>query len=476
MSGSQLIVGPFNRVEGDLEIRLELEDNKVRSAYANSPLFRGFERMLLGKGPMDALTITPRICGICSISQSAAAARALADAAGLTPAPEGERVAALLHAVENMADHITHFNLFFMPDFARRDYAGNPWHNTAVARFTAMKGSALHAVTEARAGLLHIVGLLGGKWPHTLAIQPGGVTRAPTLRDKIRIGASLRAFRTHLENELFGARVEAFAELESVDQLDAWASGDAGLFFEVSRALGLENIGRGGARYLSYGAYPGPDGVRFARGTWSEGVLDALDTDLIEEDLSHAWMLGEDAHPTSGQTLPDEDMSDAGYSWCKAPRLGNASYETGALARQVIDGHPLALALAGEDSVRARIVGRLLEIARTQIALEEMLDAINPKAGFMTPLDVPREGQGAGLVEAARGSLGHWIRIEDGRIASYQIIAPTTWNFSPRDRRGVPGPVEAALEGAPVGEGEDTPLSVQHIVRSYDPCMVCTVH
>ncbi|MBL4558192.1 MAG: nickel-dependent hydrogenase large subunit [Rhodobacteraceae bacterium] len=80
------------------------------------------------------------------------------------------------------------------------------------------------------------------------------------------------------------------------------------------------------------------------------------------------------------------------------------------------------------------------------------------------------------LVEAARGALGHWLRVEGGRIAAYQIVAPTTWNFSPRDAAGQPGPLEAALEGAPVGAGETTPIAVQHIVRSFDPCMVCTVH
>jgi len=68
------------------------------------------------------------------------------------------------------------------------------------------------------------------------------------------------------------------------------------------------------------------------------------------------------------------------------------------------------------------------------------------------------------------------VRIEKGRIASYQIIAPTTWNFSPRDAGGMPGPLEQALIGAPIREGETTPASVQHIVRSFDPCMVCTVH
>lgn len=476
MSTTQLLVGPFNRVEGDLEIRLEVAEGQVTAAYANSPLFRGFERMLLGKGPMDALTITPRICGICSISQSAAAARALAEAAGVTPAPEGERIAALLHGVENLGDHITHFNLFFMPDFARAGYEDRPWHAQAVARFTAEKGSALHAATEARARLFHIVGLLGGKWPHTLAIQPGGVTRAPTRRDKIRMGASLRAFRGYLEREIFGAPVEAFAALGTPEALAAWETGDAGLFLRIAEDLGLGDIGRGPGRFLSFGAYPQASGPVFARGIWQDRTLAPLDTGAIAEDLSHAWMLGEDAHPETGQTLPDEEMRAEAYSWCKAPRLAGRSFETGALARQVVDGHPLARALAEGAGVTARIAGRLLEIARTQIALEEMLAGLDTDAPFMTPFEMPHEGSGAGLVEAARGALGHWVRIESGRIASYQIIAPTTWNFSPRDRAGTPGPVEAALIGAEVRPGEDTPLSVQHIVRSFDPCMVCTVH
>lgn len=476
MSETSLLVGPFNRVEGDLEIRLEIADERVRAAYANSPLFRGFERILLGKAPTEALTITPRICGICSISQSAAAARALANAAGVTPSAQGEKVANLLHGVENLADHVTHFNLFFMPDFARPDYAGRPWHDRAIARFTALQGSGLRAATEARAKLFHIVGLLGGKWPHTLAIQPGGVTRAPTQRDKIRIATDLRAFRRHLETELFGAPLEGFVALTSLDQLDAWQTGDAGLFLTIARDLGLDQIGRGQGRYLSYGAYPSAEGPLFGRGVWSAGALQELDPAAIREDLSHAWMIGEAAHPSQGQTAPDETMRDAAYSWCKAPRLGGQVFETGALARQIIDGHPLAVALAAEGGVRARIAGRLLEIARTQILLEVLVDQIDPTQSFMDIVEIPDTGEGCGLVEAARGALGHWIRIENAEITSYQIIAPTTWNFSPRDDGGAPGAVEAALVGAAVAPGEETPLSVQHIVRSFDPCMVCTVH
>ncbi|GFE63749.1 nickel-dependent hydrogenase large subunit [Litoreibacter roseus] len=477
MNARKLIVGPFNRVEGDLEIKLDVEDGRVAAAYANAPLFRGFEQMMVGKAPEDALTITPRICGICSISQSAAASAALGAAAGVAPAPEGMRVAAILHAIENVCDHLTHFNLFFCADFARPAYAGRAWHARAVDRFTAMEGSGARACVEARAQILHIVGLLGGKWPHTLAIQPGGVTRAPTARDCVRMASTLASFRRYLETVVFGAPVESFAEIATADALVGWDKGDAGLFMDIAADLALGQMGAGPGRYMSFGAYPLPDGRAFASGLWEAGHLQPVDTRDIREDLSHAWMHGATAHPSDGRTDPDEDMSDPAYSWCKAPRLGGRTVETGAFARQVVDGHPAAVELAGRGSnALNRVAGRLLEVARTQLLLEQWVADIAPEARFMDSVTLPQTGDGEGLVEAARGALGHWIRIEDGRIAGYQIIAPTTWNFSPRDAAGTPGPVEAALEGAVVGDDEDTPLTVQHIVRSFDPCMVCTVH
>lgn len=477
MTARSLLVGPFNRVEGDLEIRLEVADGHVTQAHANSPMFRGFEPMMLGKDPMDALTITPRICGICSISQSTAAAAALGQAAGVAPAPQGALAAALMHGIENLCDHLTHFNLFFCADFARPAYQGRAWHDRAVSRFTSMQGSAVRSCIAARAEILHIVGLLGGKWPHTLAIQPGGVTRAPTARDKIRIQATLSAFRRYLEGTVFGGAVEEFAELATARELVEWDRGDAGLFMEIAADLNLGEMGIGPARYLSFGAYPLPEGRSMAPGVWSDGQSKSLDTALIKEDLSHAWMLGDSCHPSQGITVPDEDMRQDAYSWCKAPRLAGQTVETGALARQVIDGHAAVHDLAANrSSVLARVAGRLIEIARTQILLESWARAISPEARFMDNFSVPQTGTGDGLVEAARGALGHWIDIKDGKIASYQIIAPTTWNFSPRDAAGVPGPVEAALVGAPAGDDEDTPLAVQHIVRSFDPCMVCTVH
>lgn len=483
MSGEsrRIIAGPFNRVEGDLEIRLDIEGGKVTRAEANSPLFRGFERILEGKDPRDAMTIVPRICGICSVSQSVAAARTLAAASGVRPPPNGELAQAVIHAAENIADHLTHFHVFFMADFARPVYEGRTWHEAAVRHFKAERGEAVKAAIQARAELLHIMGLLAGKWPHTLSVQPGGTTRAPDARDRIRLLAIVRRFRQWLEQNLFGDSLDNVAALRSLGDLDVWyRAGDGGflrLFLTIADDLGLAEMGKGPRRFMSYGAYPRDGAYLLASGIVEEGRRRPLDTAAITEDLSHSWMLGDTAHPSRGRTVPDEEMA-AGYSWCKAPRLSGQTMEVGALARLVVDERPLAQALLteGRGNVRARVVARLVEIAISTLALEDWIRAMVPGEPFIARFELPHAVEAEGLTEAARGSLGHWLRIEKGRIASYQIIAPTTWNFSPRDSRGEPGPVEEALVGAPVLPGETAPVSVQHVVRSFDPCMVCTVH
>ena len=121
-------------------------------------------------------------------------------------------------------------------------------------------------------------------------------------------------------------------------------------------------------------------------------------------------------------------------------------------------------------------MARLLELALVIPAMQSWIKAIDPAAPFRHHGKLPENGSGTGLVEAARGSLGHWIEIKKGKIHQYQIVAPTSWNFSPRDGDGVPGVLEQALKGAPVRDGETEPVAVQHIVRSFDPCMACTVH
>jgi Ni,Fe-hydrogenase I large subunit len=481
---SRVVIGPFNRVEGDLEVTLDVDDGRVKAAYVNSPLYRGFEQILLGKAPMDALVLVPRVCGICSVAQSSAAALALADAMGLAPPANGRRAANLVLAAENLADHLTHFYLFFMPDFARAEYADRPWYGEAITRFKTVTGNGPRQMLPARAAFLGLMGVLAGKWPHTLALQPGGTTRPALAADVVHLYVQLREFRAFLEGTLFGDRLEAVVALGSLAALMAWsedakpAASDFGRFLRIAGNLELWRLGRATDVFMSYGAYPLVEaGERlFVAGVW-DGALSPLDDGDIAEDISHAWLAGEGGprHPRQGITLPQADKENA-YTWCKAPRLGSRVVEVGALARQVVAGHPLARDLVAHHggNVFARVVMRLVEIARLVPIMEAWAQSLEPGAPFCHHGAMPDEAEGVGLVEAARGSLGHWLRVKAGRIENYQIIAPTTWNFSPRDGAGTPGALEQALVG--LAMDESPPAAVQHIVRSFDPCMVCTVH
>ncbi len=478
------IMGPFNRVEGDLEVQLEIEGDRVSSANVVSPLYRGFEQMLHGKDPRDALVYAPRICGICSVAQSVAAATALATAQGIEIPRNGQLSVNLILATENVADHLTHFYLFFMPDFARDAYQNESWYAHASSRYRAVHGAAIKQMLPARAAFMHIMGLLAGKWPHSLSIQPGGTTRALEAQEVIRVSNILYGLRQFLETTLFGDTLENMVTIANQKQLQQWAaqdspqSSDLRFFLHLCDTLNLKQLGQAYNRFMSYGAYPLAGQTLFAQGSWFNG-RQTLDINAITEDVSHSWLMQQSVprHPYDGVTIPDLDVEDA-YTWCKAPRLAGEPVEVGALARQLISGQPLIGDLVADSggNVQNRVIARLLEMARVVIEMEEWARAIIVKQAFCATQAIPDEAEGLGLIEAARGSLGHWLRIKKGRILNYQIIAPTTWNFSPRDKDNVPGALEQALVGAPLRAGESEPVAVQHIVRSFDPCMVCTVH
>jgi len=85
------------------------------------------------------------------------------------------------------------------------------------------------------------------------------------------------------------------------------------------------------------------------------------------------------------------------------------------------------------------------------------------------------DGEGEGLIQAARGCLGHWVKFKNNQIEKYQIITPTAWNASPRDSDDKLGHWEKTLVGTEIRDIEN-PVEVGHIIRSHDACLVCTVH
>ncbi|MCG7945902.1 MAG: nickel-dependent hydrogenase large subunit, partial [Candidatus Thiodiazotropha taylori] len=92
------------------------------------------------------------------------------------------------------------------------------------------------------------------------------------------------------------------------------------------------------------------------------------------------------------------------------------------------------------------------------------------------PSTWPSECRGVGFMEAPRGALGHWIVIEDGKIANYQAVVPSTWNAGPRDPAGQPGAYEAALQDNHQLADAKQPVEILRTIHSFDPCIACAVH
>ena len=100
-----------------------------------------------------------------------------------------------------------------------------------------------------------------------------------------------------------------------------------------------------------------------------------------------------------------------------------------------------------------------------------------------TPFEIPKTGErlGVGFWGAGRGYLTHHLVLDRGAVSNYQIVTPSTWNASPTDRWGQPGPYEEAVMNTPLLEESTDPkdfrgIDVLRAIRSFDPCMPCTTH
>jgi len=477
-------INPFNRVEGDLEITVEVKDGIVQNAMSKGVMFRGFEMMLKGRDPMDSIVFTPRICGICGASHGLASATALRNAWKCHMPDNAFIVGNIVLAIENLMGHIIQFYVLFAPDLTNKNYASYSDYQEIVERFYPFKGTSYLKAIQARPSMLELMGVFAGKWPNTLVFQPGGVTNSITMSRQTKAIGLLREIQDYIEKSLIGCDIDCWLGNKSSDDLEQWLGeknhhkSDMGTYIRYAREIGLDKIGRGTGKFISYGAFEQPDnGTSFASGYYHNGVH-PFDQEKIYEYIKYSFLKGYNGglHPSEGITEPDPDKEGA-YSWSKSPRYDNNVVETGPLARMVLDRDSLICDIFEKSgpSVFLRVLARLHEAVRLVKQLGIWLRGINPRGQFYKKPKVPAEAEGVGVIEAARGALGHWISITDNRIKRYQIITPTAWNLSPRDSFDQHGPCEQALNGIHI-EDEDNPVEVGHVVRSFDPCLVCTVH
>jgi Ni,Fe-hydrogenase I large subunit len=493
--GKQIFTLPINRVEGDLELRIRIDDGHIADAWSAGIMYRGFENIMRGRAPLDALVITPRVCGICTTAHLTAAAQALDEIFDARVPDNGKRVRNICLGAEILQNDARHSLMLYMCDFANPQFQNQPLFDQACRRYQPLRGRSVQGCIAATQQILEIVAILGGQWPHSSFMVPGGVVSVPSRADLSQCRYLLDQYRNWYEKQILGCAIERWLAVQSHAAMDRWldenpshADSDLGFFIRFARAIGLDRVGAGHGHMLSVGLFDDPGAAAdndsqklLPAGFFKAGAIEPFQQEAVSEDISHAWYADDEVsrHPFDETTTPYATGNEGPkYSWCKAPRYHGLPAETGPLAELAVAGNPLIRDILHQHgpSAWARQLARIIRPAIILPKIDTWLqELMRSRDDLFQPYQTCSEGRGIGLVEAPRGALGHWVQIENNRICQYQIITPTAWNASPRDALDVRGPWEQALLGVDIADSQN-PIEAGLVIRSFDPCLVCTVH
>ncbi len=348
-----------------------------------------------------------------------------------------------------------------------------------------------------------VVAILGSKTPNIQNLAVGGVANAINL-DNL---ATLNMQKLYQVRDLL-AEVQTFVEQVYVPDVAAigamyapWLGYGAG----VTNYLAVPDMPTDTAGT----AFDLPGGTIMAADLGSVKPISSFEDpyfrDNVSESIARAWYDGDWArHPWQEETVPaySELDHDGKYSWVKAPRFDGQPMQVGPLAQVLVgfaQGHELtqkwattmldtAGAVAGTKlspavlhSTLGRHAARAIRCAMmAELGLKHwdrlVANIASGDTEIFTPWEYPSgEQQGFGFHEAPRGTLSHWVVIDNGTIKNYQCVVPSTWNAGPRDGDGNKGPYEASLMGNPIADPE-RPLEVLRTVHSFDPCLACAIH
>jgi hydrogenase large subunit len=520
---TRVAIDPVTRIEGHLRVEVEVVNGKVSDAWASGGLYRGMETVLVGRQPTDAFYIAQRICGVCPISHGHASTMGSEAALGIKIPNNARIIRNIIEGAETLHSHILWFYTLTALDYVdvvsalsaniADTYALAAAAGTSTADFGAIQkrlagfvaGGQLSIFTngywghpamklpaelnliavahylealEMQAEAAQIIAIMGGKFPHFMTSLPGGTVWIPTAERLADIEFRWQNVSDWIMNTMIPDTL-AIAPF----YLDAAGYG-----------AGVKN-------YLSWGVFDAPDFDPKKRALPRGALIGGLnpvapDPAKVKEYIDHSWYSsGDGLNPAQGETKAafDAYSTDAKYSWVKAPRYDEKPMEVGPLSRMLVayvagnakvkglvDSTLATLSKAAGAtltpavlmSLLGRVAARNLEAAYVAEQMGgwigELVAAVKGGDSTYFVEATTDSGEGAGLWEAPRGALGHWVSVKGGKIDRYQVITPSTWDMSPRDAKGVRGPLEEALVGAPIAD-VTKPLEALRIVHSFDP-------
>jgi hydrogenase large subunit len=451
-----ITINPVTRISGFLEINIEVDNNTIIDAKSGGMLFRGFEKILRGRSPLDAIYLTQRICGICSTAHSMASTLALEDVLGVKPNRNDKLLRDFVHGCEILQNHLRHFYQFTLPDYVRgletAPLDTSYHHDYRIPEGINSELASHYSESCVWGRLAHqMLAVLGGKAPHNHGVFVGGITVALNSSDFIMLKSILQ-------------QIKEFVKSKMIPDVFTIAKFYSDYFL----------IGNGNKSMLSYGLfddYEESELFYIAPQVMINGERRTLDSTKITENIQHSWYeSSKPNHLPTDSTIEENVHKVDAYSFIKAPRYDGHAMEVGPLARMLLSGN-----YVGGNSTMDRTIARVLETDKIITIMEGMLHRVSIQSTNQKQYEIPAQTTGKGLTDTARGALGHWISIKDHEILNYEIITPSAWNLSSTDSEGIKGPVEHCLLNINLINTKN-PVEVGRVVRSFDPCISCATH
>src|SRR5512134_1569081 len=383
----RVTINPVTRIEGHLQIDVEVDGGAVRDAWSSGTMWRGIEVILKGRDPRDAWLFTQRICGVCTTVHAIASVRAVENALGLEIPRNAQYIRNLLILAHALQDHIVHFYQLSALDWvdvtsalkadpakaAQLAESLSPWPGNSRKQMEAVKSRFQEFVKGGQLGIFangywghpamklppeinliavshylqaldiqrkanQAVAILGGKTPHIQNLAVGGVANAINLDDP----ATLNMEKLYMVKDLL---TDVTAFVQQVYLPDVCVIG--------AKYAEWLRYGAGVTNYLAVPDLPlDTKGTSFdlPGGTIFDGKLetyrpiasfqDAYFKENVSEGIAHSYYDGEwEKHPWEEETVPKEADFDPGgkYSWVKSPRFQGRPMQVGPLA-QVLMG------------------------------------------------------------------------------------------------------------------------------------------
>lgn len=441
------------RIEGEAKLNCTWNKGAISDVRIDFLNFRGFEYILENKPALDALVYTPRICGICGQAHLKACVEALENLykdinEELFIPKKAKIIREIGLNIEIIDSHIKWFYMFIMPDVIKLQ-------NNDLGIYEPLKGSRWLEASKAASETIKALAILGGQWPHTSYMVPGGVMCDPSHLELTSILNYIQMASRFLEKSLLGISLDKYLCFTSSDDLNI-LNGDLKYFTNIAFENSLHKLGKSHNNFISLG-----ESSLFKTGKIRQRLIHKLDLSKVKECDELTFLV-------------EDENTEKKHTWAKSVSYDGNFYETGPLARAVISNRAFIKSLHNsyKDSAYVRVMARMDELAFLLENTKELIKQIDiSEESFIKPKIALKDisAKSKSVVEACRGSLYHNVQIKDGQIQKYDVITPTVWNLGPQSKTQ-----KAVAQKAIIGSKSIELAKV--ILRSFDVCSVCTTH